>query len=176
MFRRPDRQVDLEPQSAPSGIDARSRRTDVPDAPGSGANTTALLGLAYVSLGRRIVDGVVAAGFPQRPAHSSVFAHIDIRGGTRLTTLAGRANVTPQAMGELVDDLERLGYVVRQPDPDDRRAKRIVLTQRGGDCVAAAQRTISQIEADLETLLGAGGLAELHGALRRIAIASTATG
>lgn len=119
-------------------------------------------------LGHRIVEGVVSAGFPQRPAHSAVFAHIDVAGGTRLTTLATRANITPQAMGELVDDLEQLGYVVRQPDPDDRRAKRIVLTSRGVACVAAAIRTIAEIEADLRSVLGAAGLATLHQALSRI--------
>jgi len=132
------------------------------------ANTTALLGLAYMRLGHRIVDGVVSAGYPQRPAHSAVFAHIDVVGGTRLTTLATRANITPQAMGELVDDLERLGYVLRQPDPDDRRAKRIVLTPHGVASVVAAVRTIAGIEADLKSLLGAAGLAALHDALSRI--------
>lgn len=132
-------------------------------------NTIALLGLAYMRLGHRIVDGVVSAGFPQRPAHSAVFAHIDLVGGTRLTTLATRANITPQAMGELVDDLERLGYVLRQPDPEDRRAKRIVLTPRGAACVVAAIRTIAGIEAELKALLGAARLAELHASLNRIA-------
>ncbi len=132
------------------------------------ANTTALLGLAYMCLGHRIVDGVASAGFPQRPAHSAVFAHIDVVGGTRLTTLATRANITPQAMGELVDNLERLGYVLRQPDPDDRRAKRIVLTPHGVASVVAAVRTIAGIEADLKSLLGAAGLAALHDALSSI--------
>jgi len=132
-------------------------------------NTTALLGLAYMSLGRRIVEGVAAAGFPQRPAHSAVFAHIDIAGGTRLTTLAARASMTPQALGELVDELERLDYVLRQPDAEDRRAKRIVLTDRGLATVAAAQQTISGIEAELAALLGNVRLADLHDALERIA-------
>ena len=131
-------------------------------------NTTAVLGLAYMSLGHRIVDGVNAAGFPQRPAQSAVMAHIDIEGGTRLTTIAARANITPQAAGELVDDLERLGYVVRQPDPDDRRAKRIILTERGQACVAAALGTIASLEADLEDLIGADGVAQLHEILDRI--------
>ncbi len=131
-------------------------------------NTTALLGLAYQALGRRIVDGVVEAGFPQRPAHSAVFAHIDIEGGTRLTTLAARANVTPQALGELVDDLERLGDVVREPDPSDRRAKRVVLTDRGRACVSAALSTIADLELELENVLGEDRLAELHETLARI--------
>ncbi len=131
-------------------------------------NTTALLGLAYMKLGQRIVEGVNAAGFLQRPAHSAVMAHIDIDGGTRLSTIAARANITPQAVGELVDDLERLGYVVRQPDPDDRRAKRIVLTDRGRQSVAVALDTIATLAAELEDLLGSDKLAELHDSLSRI--------
>ena len=134
-------------------------------------NTTAVLGRAYMSLGHRIVDGVIAAGFPQRPAHSAVMAHIDVEGGTRLTTIASRANITPQAAGELVDDLERLGYVVRRPDPDDRRAKRVVLTERGQACVDAALGTIASLEAELEDLLGPAALADLHETLSRIVAA-----
>jgi DNA-binding MarR family transcriptional regulator len=121
-----------------------------------------------MELGRRIVEGVNSAGFLQRPAHSAVMAHIDIDGGTRLSTIAMRANITPQAVGELVDDLERIGYVVRQPDPHDRRAKRIVLTDRGRESVAAALNTIATLEAELEDLLGSDNLAELHDSLSRI--------
>jgi DNA-binding MarR family transcriptional regulator len=126
------------------------------------------MGLAYMALGHRIVAGINAAGFPQRPAHSAVMAHIDVEGGTRLTAIAARANITPQAVGELVDDLERLGYVVREPDPDDRRAKRIVLTRRGRDTVAAALQTISELEAQIKGLIGSERLANLHESLRAI--------
>lgn len=128
-----------------------------------------MLGVAYMTLGRRIVERVVAAGYPQRPAHSAVFAHIDIEGGTRLTTLAARANMTPQALGELVDDLEELGYLTRQPDPDDRRAKRIVLTERGRACVTAAQQVIVEMETELAALLGARSVQALHRMLTKIA-------
>ena len=54
-------------------------------------------------LGKRILDGVQAAGHPIRMAHSMVFVHIDLD-GIRLTQLAERAWMTPQAMGELVDE------------------------------------------------------------------------
>ncbi len=132
------------------------------------ANTTALVGLAYQALGRRIVEGVNAAGFPNRPSHSSVMAHIDVDGGTRLTTLADRANITPQAVGELVDDLERLGYVSRRPDPRDRRAKRVVLTELGKASVAAAMTTIANLEKELEQLLGSDAATALHEQLVKI--------
>ncbi|MGI8562718.1 MAG: MarR family winged helix-turn-helix transcriptional regulator [Candidatus Dormibacter sp.] len=130
-------------------------------------NTTALLGQAYSRLGHRIVEGVVAAGYPQRPAHSGVFAHIDMA-GTRLTDLAARANMTPQAMGELVDDLEQRGYLSRHPDPADRRAKLIVLSETGRGCMQAAFDTIGRLEGDLEALLGARALNQLRRSLQRI--------
>jgi DNA-binding MarR family transcriptional regulator len=141
----------------------RARRTLSPPA----HNTADLLGRAWSRLGHEIVAGVVAAGYPQRPAHSGVFAHIDLD-GTRLTDLAARANMTPQAMGELVDDLEHLGYVRRVPDPRDRRAKLIVPTEAGYGCLQAAFDTVARIESRLESLIGSRELGELRELLARI--------
>jgi len=80
-----------------------------------------------------------------RPGHGCVFRFID-DDGTRLTELAERSGYTKQAVGEVVADLERLGYVERVPDPADRRAKTIVLTQRGHDALAAGRRIFYDIE------------------------------
>jgi hypothetical protein len=74
-------------------------------------NTVVMLSQAYSPLGFRIVDGVVGAGFPQKPSHSAVFAQID-PAGSRLSELARGANMSPQAMGGVVDELESLGYVI----------------------------------------------------------------
>jgi len=126
-------------------------------------NTISMLGQAYSLLGFQIVDGVVGAGYPQKPKHSAVFAQIEPE-GSRLTDLAGRANITPQAMGELVDELEELGYVERQPDPSDRRAKLIVLTARGRSAVEAGHATIEGIEERITDILGERG----HRTLRRL--------
>ena len=130
-------------------------------------NTVSLLGRAYSLLGFRIVDGVVGAGFPQKPAHSAVFAQIDPE-GSRLTELARRANVSPQAMGELVDELEQLEYVVRRPDPTDRRAKLITLTSKGHACIAAGIATIDGIEQQLTQRLGERGHQQLRGLLTKL--------
>ncbi len=130
-------------------------------------NTVAMLGQAYSLLGFRIVDGVVGAGFPQKPSHSAVFAQIRPE-GSRLTELARGANMTAQAMGELVDELEALGYLERRPDPTDRRAKLILLTDRGRACVAAGVATIQGIEERIEAILGARGHAELRRLLTKL--------
>ena len=65
-----------------------------------------------------------------RPTHGCVFRFVR-DDGMRLTELAGLAGMTKQSVGELVDDLVDLGYVERIPDPEDRRAKLICLTDRG---------------------------------------------
>jgi DNA-binding MarR family transcriptional regulator len=130
-------------------------------------NTVALLGRAYSLLGFQIVDGVVGAGFPQKPAHSAVFAQIRPE-GSRLTDLARGANMSPQAMGELVDELEQLGYVVRRPDPTDRRAKLIVLTAKGQACIRAGTVTIEGIEQQLTERLGERGHRQLRSLLMKL--------
>ena len=130
-------------------------------------NTVSMLGQAYSLLGFQIVEGVVGAGFPQKPKHSAVFAQIS-PDGSRLTELARKANMTPQSMAELVDELVDMGYVVRRPDPADGRAKLIVLTKRGRDAVAAGRQTIEGIEEQVIELLGKRGHHELRRLLSKL--------
>ncbi|NED97450.1 winged helix DNA-binding protein [Phytoactinopolyspora alkaliphila] len=137
------------------------------DPPEQADNTIAMLGRAYSLLGFQIVDGVVGAGYPQKPSHSAVFSQIR-REGSRLTALARGANMSPQAMGELVDELEELGYVERKPDPTDRRAKLIALTPLGEQCIAAGIATIQGIERRLDEILGVRGHASLRRLLARL--------
>lgn len=126
-----------------------------------------MLGQAYSLLGFRIVDGVVGSGHPIKPSHSAVFAQIE-PAGSRLTTLAAGANITPQSMGVIVDELEELGYVERRSDPSDRRAKLITLTERGQEAVGAGEATITGIEEDLVAILGERGVQQLRTLLRKI--------
>jgi DNA-binding MarR family transcriptional regulator len=70
--------------------------------------------------------------------------------------------MTPQAMGELVDELEGLGYVQRRRDPTDRRAKLITLTESGRQCVAAGTDTIGDIERRITDALGVSGHRQLR--------------
>lgn len=100
------------------------------------------------------MDGIVGAGYPQKPKHSAVFAQIGPQ-GSRVTDLARGAGMTSQAMGEVVDELIELGYVVREADANDRRAKLVRLTPLGSR--QAGQATIAGIEDRLDELLGCAG-------------------
>lgn len=79
-------------------------------------------------------------------AHHPVFENID-PDGTRLTVLAARTRMTHQSMGELVRALEARGYVERQFDPSDRRARLVRLTSKGRRAARAALGEIAEIEA-----------------------------
>ena len=85
--------------------------------------------------------------------------------GTRLTDLAGRAQITKQSAGFLVDQLERAGYAERVPDPTDARARLVRIASRG----RAAQRLARTVEQDIsrewEEHLGAERMAGLQDAL-----------
>jgi DNA-binding MarR family transcriptional regulator len=114
-----------------------------------------------------LVARLGAAGFPDiRPADSRVFGNLD-PGGTRLIELAARARMTHQSMGELVASLEARGYLERQPDPTDRRARLVRLTQRGRQVQRQALAEITQIEATWLGWMGRGRGANLQVALQR---------
>jgi DNA-binding MarR family transcriptional regulator len=104
-----------------------------------------------------LVDRLHAAGYIDITAsHQAVFENID-RQGTRLTTLARRSQMTHQSMGELVHTLERAGYVTRQPDPTDGRARTVSLTAKGRRLVRQAVHEIAHIEARWHSLFQAAG-------------------
>ncbi|HLV03461.1 MarR family winged helix-turn-helix transcriptional regulator [uncultured Georgenia sp.] len=49
----------------------------------------------------------------------------------RLSEIAARLRIAPRSATEVVDSLEARGLVQRTPDPDDRRAVRVVATEAG---------------------------------------------
>jgi DNA-binding MarR family transcriptional regulator len=139
---------------------------DGPALPGSSGaerpNVGILLRDPYQEVVRRVSAGLADAGFDDiRPAHTVVFQHIEA-GGSRLTDLAERAQITKQSMGYLVDHLEQRGYLERRPDPSDRRAALISLTDRGWEQVGAALRIIAAIEEEWADELGRPRMQQLR--------------
>jgi DNA-binding MarR family transcriptional regulator len=94
-----------------------------------------------------------------RPRHGAVMAYIADT-GTRASELSERSGQHKQVVGTLIDELEHLGYVTRQPDPADRRAKLVVPTDLGRDQMVQAQRIIADIETRLAQLVGSDRFAE----------------
>jgi len=92
----------------------------------------------YESLGfhcNLTLKGFVAAleerlkGTRVSPAQFLALAHLTGLGPLSQRSLADLLSITPATTVRLVDRMERDGWVTRQPDPDDRRANRVVLTE-----------------------------------------------
>jgi len=137
------------------------------------------LGTLLTTAGRRLASeldvGLAAAGFGDlRAAHAPLFMAIDPEGST-VTDLAGQARMTKQAMGELVRYLELHGYVTIGVDPDDRRVRRIRLTQRGWDAIAAGERVIEDFERWLDSAIGIDQVHQMRDTLERIIKTDAAT-
>ncbi len=88
-----------------------------------------------------------------RFADGLLFQHL-VAGPQTIGTLADRLEVTQQAVSKSVADLERRGYVTRTPDPDDARARRVALTDRGDAAIAGGRRHRAAIDAELAERLG----------------------
>ena len=82
--------------------------------------------------------------------------------------LAERAQMTKQAMAELVAHLETHGYVRRVPDPTDRRAKLVIPTELGHDVIATAQGLVPELEREVGEILGAERVRHLRADLEAI--------
>jgi DNA-binding MarR family transcriptional regulator len=105
-----------------------------------------------------LTERLAAAGYPDlTAAMHPVFENID-RDGTRLTELAARTDMTHQSMGELIDTLEQRGYLERRPDPADRRARLVCLTDRGKEMARSALHEMAAIEAKWTEAWEAAGL------------------
>jgi DNA-binding MarR family transcriptional regulator len=111
-----------------------------------------------------------AAGYTGlRPAHMSILIHVDHPpGGTRISELAERAQMTKQSMGQLVEDFEAHGYAERVPDPTDGRAKIVRLTPAGWAMHEAAGDIVRGLEADWAARVGAEDFAELRRLLKKL--------
>lgn len=82
--------------------------------------------------------------------------------GMRPSDLAARMRITKQALNYLLAGLERLGYLERHPDPDDRRGRRIALTDRGRSLIPVIRAAVVDTEREWAAALGADRFAQLR--------------
>jgi len=66
---------------------------------------------------------------------------LSTNGHLRVNEIAEALMITVGGTSKLVDRIAEAGYFQREPDPEDRRASRIVLTAAGKHEVAAAAKT-----------------------------------
>lgn len=113
-------------------------------------------------------QGVVAAGYDDlNPAHVGLFRHPTLD-GQRLTDIAQQMQITKQSVHELVGHLEARGYLVRAPDPADRRARVVRLTARGRRLERTIRAQARRAEQRIARILGPRRFAELQRSLEEL--------
>jgi DNA-binding MarR family transcriptional regulator len=143
--------------------------TSPPSTPLRQIPLTGLMDIAIEAMLAEFRVELVEAGYGDiRPTHGCVFRFVREE-GMRLTELATLAGMTKQSVGEVVDDLVGRGYVERIPDPADRRAKLIRLTEKGEQAQATGFGLFAQLERRWSERYGADRLAQLRDLLEEIA-------
>jgi DNA-binding MarR family transcriptional regulator len=124
--------------------------------------------MPWEAVQRRMLERLQERGFDDLDsAHLNVFQYPGPQ-GARPSELAVRLRVTKQALNYLLGELERLGYLVRRPDPDDHRSKRVELTPRGFDAIGVIRDAVGEMEAAWSGQIGAERFEELRGLLVEI--------
>jgi DNA-binding MarR family transcriptional regulator len=107
-----------------------------------------------------------------KPHHANIFTFVPPE-GIQVSRLTELAHVRKQSMTQTVEELEKLGYVERRPDQNDKRGKLVFLTERGkkvSPIARAAGKLVDQNWADLTSV---AEIEALRNALRSV-LAATA--
>jgi DNA-binding MarR family transcriptional regulator len=108
-----------------------------------------------------------AAGWGEvRPSYGSILVPLFEEDGLRMGELAHRSRLSKQTMTTMVRLLERDGLVRREPDPDDRRASRVLLTRKARRFQPVAERTLAELASLARQRLGERRLASVQHALK----------
>ena len=127
-----------------------------------------LLRLLYQHYSQDIHAALLEAGFGDiRPTHSNVFPFVPPEGIT-VSELAELARVRKQTMAQAVDQLERMGYVERRPNPRDRRSRLVFLTERGAAVKPVTHATAARVEEHWAQLTSPDELEALRVSLLRL--------
>ena len=99
------------------------------------------------------------------PAHLRALRTLGHHGAMRLSDLSGRLHIAPRSATEVVDALESRGLVGRRPDPGDRRATLVEMTEHGAEVTEEHPgRTFALVDLLVRASWRRQGIgAELHG-------------
>ena len=99
---------------------------------------------------------------------AAVLGHVGDAGPLRLSALAERLFLDVSTVSRQVPALERAGWLVREPDPCDRRATLLRLSERGQQALAARRRAYADVLAGALPGWGQEELRDLAASLSRL--------
>ncbi len=112
-----------------------------------------------------INEAAARAGYDDvNPAHLSLFRYPGLD-GQRLTDIAQRLQITKQSVHELIGHLERFGYLAREPDPTNRRARLVRLTTKGHRLQEVIRLQALDAERQIASIVGDRRLTQMKATL-----------
>lgn len=123
---------------------------------------------------RRRLEGALAeAGLDLTPAQARVIVMLHLHGPLSQQALATLTDVEPSTLVRTLDVMEREKLAVRGPNPKDRRAYRVSLTEHGERRVPELFALWDGIEEDLAKTLPGAERDEIREALGRVILGLT---
>lgn len=119
-------------------------------------------------LTRRLDQALAEAGLGLTPAQARVIVMLHFHGPVTQQALATLTEVEPSTLVRTLDVMEREGLARRGPNPSDRRAYLVHLTERGERRVPRLFALWDRIEAELVGDLGEKNQRTLRGLLTRL--------
>ena len=126
------------------------------------------IGEAFWAVARRLrhQNREALAPWDITPSQSRAVVTLARHGEMRLSELALHLRIAPRSATEVVDDLEKAGLAERSPDPGDRRATLVTLTEHGKEIMAAIRKARAAESESYFAVLSDEDRAELSRILR----------
>jgi len=77
--------------------------------------------------------------------HFAVLPYVD-ETGIRATEIAQKSGISKQAAGKTIEDLKEKGYLTTSPDPRDKRASLVHLSEKGVQMMKTALKATEDVE------------------------------
>jgi len=120
---------------------------------------------AYYWMDESLQNGLERAGYVPRTRTQTMIL-INVANGTaRAAELARVLGISRQAIQQQINDLEQDDIVTQIPDPNDKRANRIVFSERGARLIQTAMGTLREAEQVLVMRIGYDALESIRRAL-----------
>jgi len=117
---------------------------------------------AYYWMDESLQNGLQQAGYsPRTRTQTMILIHIS-NGVTRAAELARALGVSRQAIQQQINDLETDDLVTQIPDPTDKRANRIVFSEKGAALINQAMESLRGTEQTLAMRLGYESVSQLR--------------
>ncbi|MBE2210007.1 MAG: MarR family transcriptional regulator [Xanthomonadaceae bacterium] len=138
------------------------------------------IGFQLVTVARlmrqRFEAALADAELNMTPGEARTLMMADRLGAVRQNELAAALSIEPMSLVAHLDKLEASGMIERQPDPTDRRSKRVHVTSRARPQLKRIARVLGQAREGTMQDFSSEDTARLHDYLQRMGRNLSATG